>query len=98
LKAFTIGENAKPELKVLAERLEELSFSPEQRAWLRDLLVCLGGERFSEDFPTKEAYELFLCASCGEQFFFLREAYGPEDTLLCPECGEVYSMPPKRGS
>jgi len=84
-----------PDLKRLAERLEGLSFSPEQRAWLRDLLVCVGGGPLTEE-PREDEYEVFPCDACGERFFFQRKAYGSEDHLLCPECGKDYPLPPKR--
>jgi DNA-directed RNA polymerase subunit RPC12/RpoP len=83
-----------PELKRLAERLEGLSFSPEQRAWLRDLLACMRGTPPTEE-PREEEYEVFPCSACGERFFFQRKAYGSEDHLLCPECGKDYPLPPK---
>ena len=84
-----------PELKVLAERLEGLSFSPEQRVWLRDLLACMGGKPLPGEI-SEEDYEVFSCGACGERFFFQRSAYGSEDHLLCPECGKDYPLPPKR--
>jgi len=84
-----------PNLHDLAERLEKLSFSPEQKAWLRDLVACLGGNESLSASPPGEAYGVFICSNCGEQFFFKREAYGPEDHLLCPECGEAYPLPPE---
>ncbi|HOO63335.1 MAG TPA: hypothetical protein PK364_05390, partial [Synergistaceae bacterium] len=86
-------ESEEKRWKVLAQRLENLSFPPEQKAWLRDLMACMKGEETPPS--TEEVHEVFLCKICGERFFFRREAYGPEDCLLCPECGEAFSLPPR---
>jgi len=88
-------EEKRLRLQNLAERLENLSFSSEQKAWLQELLTCIEGGEGLFASSDEEVYEVYVCAVCGERFFFQRETYGPEERLLCPECGEAYSLPPK---
>jgi hypothetical protein len=45
-----------------------------------------------DDGDEEEEYEATTCPNCGKDFFYQPDAYGDDEDLLCPHCGELFKQ------